>query len=87
MRGEENPQPQMFSYVDLESRVPKHHPIRKVRGIVDKALAELAGRPLLGDSNDPALDRELSGYREIITGYDDRILYPVGISNEEGVEL
>lgn len=42
MRGEENPQPQMFSYVDLESRVPKHHPIRKVRRIVDKALAELA---------------------------------------------
>lgn len=41
MRGEENPQPQMFSYVDLESRVPQHHPIRKVRQIVDTALAEL----------------------------------------------
>ncbi len=41
MRGEESPQPQMFSYVDLESRVPKHHPIRKVRRIVDEALAEL----------------------------------------------
>jgi predicted polyphosphate/ATP-dependent NAD kinase len=50
-------------------------------------IAALAGRPLLVDSNDPALDRELSGYRDIITGYDDRILYPVGISNEEGVEL
>lgn len=44
MRGEENPQPQMFSYVDLESRVPQHHPIRKVRRIVDEALAELAPR-------------------------------------------
>ena len=42
MRGEENPQPQMFSYVDLESRVPRQHPIRKVRRIVDEALAELA---------------------------------------------
>ncbi|MBF2756102.1 MAG: IS5 family transposase [Gammaproteobacteria bacterium AqS3] len=42
MRGEENPQPQMFSCVDLESRVPKHHPIRKVRRIVDTALSELA---------------------------------------------
>ena len=41
MRGEENPQPQMFSYVDLESRVPKQHPIRKVRQIVDTALEEL----------------------------------------------
>jgi len=42
MRGEENPQPQMFSYVDLDSRVPAHHPIRKVRKIVDEALEELA---------------------------------------------
>ena len=41
MRGEENPQPQIFSYVDLESRVPRQHPIRKVRRIVDEALAEL----------------------------------------------
>ena len=49
-------------------------------------IAALAGRPLLVDSNDPALDRELSGYRDIITGYDDRILYPVGVSNEKGVE-
>lgn len=42
MRGEGNRQPQMFSYVDLECRVPRHHPIRKVRRIVDKGLAELA---------------------------------------------
>lgn len=48
-------------------------------------IAELEGRPLLVDSNDPALDRELSGYREIITGYDDRILYPVGVWSDQGV--
>ena len=41
MRGEINPQASMFSYVDLESRIPKKHPIRKIRTIVDKALAEL----------------------------------------------
>ena len=40
MRGEQSPQPQMFSYVDLESRVPRHHPIRKVRRIVDGTLLE-----------------------------------------------
>jgi transposase len=28
----------MFSYVDLESRVPEAHPIRKIRRVVDKAL-------------------------------------------------
>lgn len=40
-------------------------------------IAELEGRPLLVDTNDPQLDTELSGYRSIITGYDDRILYRV----------
>lgn len=31
----------MFSYIDLESRIPKQHPIRKIRRIVDEALGEL----------------------------------------------
>ena len=31
----------MFSYVDLESRIPKGHPIRKLRRIVDEALSQL----------------------------------------------
>ena len=41
MRGETNKQPNLFSYVDLESRIPKNHPIRKIRTIVDKALTDL----------------------------------------------
>ena len=32
----------MFSYVDLESRIPEQHPIRKIRRIVDGALDEIA---------------------------------------------
>jgi len=31
----------MFSYVDLEQRVPQDHPIRKIRRVVDKALKSL----------------------------------------------
>lgn len=42
-------------------------------------ITRLEGRPLLVDTNDAALDRELCGYRKINTGYDDHILYPVGI--------
>ena len=40
-------------------------------------IAALAGRPLLVDTNDPELDRELAGYRRVLTGYQDAILYPV----------
>ena len=41
-------------------------------------IAALDGRPLLVDTNDPALDRELAGLKTVITGYDDRILYRIG---------
>jgi len=41
VRGEIDPQASMFSYVDLESRIPKDHPIRKIRVIVDTALQEI----------------------------------------------
>lgn len=38
-------------------------------------ITELAGQPLLLDTGDAQLDRELCGYIPIITGYHDRILY------------
>lgn len=41
MRGEISGQTSMFSYVDLESRIPADHPIRLVRQIVDKGLLGL----------------------------------------------
>jgi hypothetical protein len=31
----------------------------------------------LVDSNDPGLDTELIGFRSVITGYDDQILYRI----------
>ena len=41
MGGEMDPQAWMFRYVDVESRIPESHPIRKIRPIVDEALTEL----------------------------------------------
>ena len=41
MRGESPRQPSMFSYVDLESRIPNKHPIRRIRKVVDAALEEM----------------------------------------------
>lgn len=45
-------------------------------------IAELAGRPLLVDTNDPQLDRALCGWRQVITGYEDQILYRVAALTE-----
>ncbi len=40
-------------------------------------ITALEGRPLLVDTNDPLLDKQLSGWHTIVTGYDDRILYRI----------
>jgi predicted polyphosphate/ATP-dependent NAD kinase len=37
----------------------------------------LEGRPLLVDTGDPRLDRELSGYARIVTGHGERIVYRI----------
>lgn len=41
-------------------------------------LESLNGRPLLIDTNDPALDADWTGYIRVITGYRDAVLYPLG---------
>ncbi len=44
MRGSEDQQGSMFSYVDLESRIPASHPLRRIRRLVDQALGEMSSR-------------------------------------------
>jgi len=44
MRGGEREPGSMFSYVPLERRVPRDHPLRPMRAMVDGALAELSPR-------------------------------------------
>ncbi|WP_273525169.1 transposase, partial [Rhodosalinus sediminis] len=41
MRGTDEASGSLFSYVDLEERVPSGHPLRKIRQIVNDALASL----------------------------------------------
>jgi predicted polyphosphate/ATP-dependent NAD kinase len=40
-------------------------------------LAALLGRPLLVDTGDAELDRELAGYVRVVTGYDREVVYPI----------
>ena len=60
MRGEIDRQPEMFSYVDLEARIPLAHPIRKIRRIVDEALIELepAFAEMYSDRGRPSIPPE-----------------------------
>ena len=43
MRGLDERSGSLFSYVDLERRVPKDHPLRPIREIVNEALSKLSG--------------------------------------------
>ncbi|WP_250658021.1 ATP-NAD kinase family protein [Alkalimarinus coralli] len=45
-------------------------------------IKEMEGRPLVVDTGDDQLDKQLAGMRQIITGYDDRIVYPVAYLTE-----
>lgn len=41
MRGSDEMSGSLFSYVDLEERIPVRHPLRKIRQTVNDALAIL----------------------------------------------
>ena len=41
MRGSDKRTGSLFSYVDLEERVPARHPLRKIKSVVDAALVSL----------------------------------------------
>jgi hypothetical protein len=42
MRGDDNQQQGMFSYVSPEKRVPADHPLRPIRKMVDEILKEMS---------------------------------------------
>ena len=41
MRGSDETSGSLFSYVDLEARIPARHPLRKIRRVVNAALGSL----------------------------------------------
>ena len=44
MRGDDRQQAAMFSYISPEARVPRDHPLRAIRVLVDEVLADLGPR-------------------------------------------
>ncbi|MFA9462641.1 IS5 family transposase [Thiohalorhabdus methylotrophus] len=60
MRGIEDPQDNLFSYVSLEERIPDNHPLRPIRRMVDEALECLSERldALYADEGRPSIPPE-----------------------------
>ena len=44
MRGNENKQQSMFSYISIEGRIFEDHPLRLIRKMVDNALRDMSSR-------------------------------------------
>ena len=42
MRGRREPQVSMLAFIDLETLVPAGHPLRTIKGLADRALAQLS---------------------------------------------
>src|SRR5881275_1985396 len=60
MRGDDNQQEGMFSYISPEKRVPTEHPLRPVRKIVDEILKEMSPKfqKLYSDVGRPSIAPE-----------------------------
>jgi transposase len=60
MRGSDERSGELFSYVDLEDRVPAAHPLRLIRRIVNEVLAALDGEftKLYSDGGRPSIAPE-----------------------------
>ena len=60
MRGSDERSGELFSYVDLEDRVPATHPLRLIRRIVNEVLAALDGEfaKLYADGGRPSIAPE-----------------------------
>ena len=60
MRGSDTRTGELFSYVDLEKRVPAKHPLRLVREVVNEVLAALDSEfaKIYADSGRPSIAPE-----------------------------
>jgi transposase len=60
MRGDDEQQTAMFSYLTLAQRIPADHPARQIRALVDRALARMDGEleKLYSDTGRPSIAPE-----------------------------
>ena len=90
MRGDDQQQSGMFSYISAKQRVPRSHPLRPVRKMVDEALAEMSpqfsrlyakrGRPSIAPQKLlrallPQVLYTIRSERQLMEQLDDNLLY------------
>jgi transposase len=69
MMGDSDPQPRMFYSISLEKFVPRDHPLRRIRPLIDDAAIRRAGKPLYSRFGRPSIPPEqlflalVGGYR------------------------
>jgi transposase len=96
MRGSQEEQGTMFSYVSQEDRIPQDHPLRILRGMVDPILKSLSCRfdKLYSDTGRPSIPPEQLLRALLVqilyTIRSERLLmeeldYPAGIPLEQSV--
>src|SRR5512132_3797137 len=61
MRGSDRRSGELFSYVDVERRIRRDHPLRSIRGVVNEALDALSGQfaALYGSTGRPSIPPEM----------------------------
>src|SRR5512147_2637377 len=61
MRGSDRRSGELFSYVDVERRIRRDHPLRSIRGVVNEALDALSGAfaALYGSTGRPSIPPEM----------------------------
>src|SRR6204780_3249239 len=76
MRGDDNQQEGMFSYISPEKRVPADHPLRPIRTMVDEILKEMSPKfaKLYSEVGRPSIAPERL-FRSLLL----QIFYSVGI--------
>jgi hypothetical protein len=70
MRGNDEQQLDVFSYVNPEQRVPQDHPLRPLRTMTDAALQQLRPRFLLVFPGDSGESRKFLDHRHDPAGCD-----------------
>jgi hypothetical protein len=70
MRGSDTTTGSLFSYVDVERRVPARHPLRTIRALVNEALAALDAEfaTLYAAGGRPSIAEEAFGWAKTIGG-------------------